>query len=201
MSASMFAVYASLIGTPLIIGYIILVQWPELADSRYHARLWKIRDQVMDDVLSGELTWSPGARNLISHLESLARHSREVNLLKALLGVRMGVIGPSEVDRFEDIMLGDATPVADRNRLLAYLAEAQRAIIRQSAIAGVDGLIGAMIILVHIIAIRFRRILRSGVKPTTGNVRRIYVGTATPVARAEMLQMVRQDEANLSPSA
>jgi hypothetical protein len=191
----------SLIGTPLIIGFIVLVQWPKLSDSSYHEKLWKIRDQVMDDVLAGDLSWSPGARNLISHLESLARHSQEVNLLKALLAVRMDVIGSRDVDRFDDIMLGDATPVADRNKLLAYLSEAQRATLRQSAVGGIDGLIGASIIVGRILTSRFRSIVRAGSRPTTGTVRRVYVGTATPVAQAEMLQLVRQDEAYLRTSA
>lgn len=200
MSAETLAIYMTLILVPLVIAYIILVQWPALTDSKYHAKLWNIRDQVMDDVLAGRLAWSPGARNLIAHLESLAHNSREANLLKALLLVKMDVIREQELTNFEDIMLGDGTPLTDRTRLLGYLTQAQQVTIEHLPLASIEGVVGAAMLFSKIVRRKVARSFRSTTRPRMRNARRGYLVVATPVARAEMLQVVKQNDPDLNPA-
>lgn len=180
MSLATFLIFLSLIITPAALIYLILVQWPTLTQTKYHERLWIVRDQVMADVFAGQLEWSEGAENLVKHLESLAKFSDRVSLLNAILIRKVGVVPSEDVAHFEDIMLGPGTPIEDRNRLMGYLDQAQRATLRQLTYGSLEALIGASIL-------GWSIVFKTAARPFKDR----YVSQARPAARAEMLKVVQ----------
>lgn len=64
------------------VGVVLLV--PRNLRSIFRYRLWRLRDEVVDDVLAGRMPHSPLIRSFIGGVEGIIEHASHVTLLRAL---------------------------------------------------------------------------------------------------------------------
>lgn len=102
--------------------WLVWVSFPNLAHMNYRHELWRIRDEIVDDLLGGDLSESDGVRRLLRSLyfgiERAPRHTlRDAALVFVL-------IGPDEIMRagsLEDFVLGPDVAASERVQLAGYL--------------------------------------------------------------------------------
>lgn len=114
-SALIFTLLLLTGGLPII----LTIQLASLTHSRFRNELWQLRDALVDDVLSGRLKRSNGARKLLIVIEAYMRLTRRHTLMDLILAT--AVLRKQELPSLpEEILRDDAEP-ADRALLTSYL--------------------------------------------------------------------------------
>lgn len=96
----------------------LLLQVSNWAHSRFRNRLWHLRDDLVDDLLSGSIQFSPGSVRLLGIVETHIRNTKRHTFTDVLLAVALAK--DLNLTSITEAVTEDTTPEADREALLAY---------------------------------------------------------------------------------
>jgi hypothetical protein len=120
-TTSYFLVLVALALMPIV----TIIQLTHLAHTCYRDRLWRLRDDLVDDLLLGRIEPSQGALRLLrvveTHIRIAGRHSL-ADLLFALFLLR-----PKEIPSISDEILGGDIRPTDRATLASYFQRLNQA--------------------------------------------------------------------------
>lgn len=95
MQIPLLAIFFCLAAATLASGYWVLVGVPRNLTSMFRYRLWRLRDEMVDGIISGKLEDTPELRQFISHVETTIRLAPMMTPFRLGVMVLSLVAGPA----------------------------------------------------------------------------------------------------------
>jgi hypothetical protein len=112
------AVYLLMLAAFALMPVVIILQLTRFAHTCYRDRLWRLRDNLVDDLLRGRIERSRGALRLLRLVESNIRVAGRPSLTDVILGLL--VLRPQDLPSVSDKILDGSLQPRDREKLAAY---------------------------------------------------------------------------------
>lgn len=104
---------------------ILVLQFKNLAASRFRSELWQLRDDLMDDILFGRIAMSDRSRLTLRAIEAQIKIAGRHTMVDLLLAT--AVYRNQDLPSLKDEVLRAEGPVGDRQALIDYVCELQDA--------------------------------------------------------------------------
>ena len=106
--------------------FALIIHLRNLAHSRFRDRLWTIRDELVDGLLSGQIEPSPAASRLLHVIETSIRIVGRHSFIDALIAAI--IVRGREIEPLADGVLSDDLRPSDRAKLADLLAAFSKAV-------------------------------------------------------------------------
>jgi hypothetical protein len=83
-------------------GWMGFIALPRAAIGGYRSRLWKIRDDLVDEILAGRIRHVPAAQDLVHHLETRITIAASLNPFR-MLGISLLVLRDGDRDELRKL--------------------------------------------------------------------------------------------------
>lgn len=88
MTGTTMLVTAMAVVGPILFVYVILIQVPSVQHSLFRHQLWALRDDIVDEILAGDLKRGTSVSMLLGLIEGSIEHAPDHTMMAAYVSVR-----------------------------------------------------------------------------------------------------------------